>query len=119
MDYFASMELESPWALHDAFFVAKDGERYVGESYLLLDLNDPEALYQGLTGVRPEYRRRGIAMALKVRVMEYARDRGCKTVKTWNSTLNEGMLSINHKLGFTGHTAWIELEKRLDGSRQR
>jgi GNAT superfamily N-acetyltransferase len=111
-EYFLRSEIEAPASLPDAFFVAVEGDRYIGESYAMRDLTDPASLYQGLTGVRREHRGKGIALALKVLVLEYAKSRECSVLKTWNSTLNQPMLAINGKLGFVGHSAWIELEKR-------
>jgi GNAT superfamily N-acetyltransferase len=113
-EHFLHFEIEAPSNLPDAFFVALDGDRYVGESYLVRDLTDPASLYQALTGVRREYRGKGVAMALKVLALEYAKAQGCSILKTWNSTLNRPMLAINGKLGFVGHSAWIEMEKLLE-----
>ncbi len=111
VDTFVRYTLEAPGALLDAFYIAKDGPRYVGESYLSRNLAEPETLYQGLTAVRREYRGRGIAMALKLCTIAYAKEHGYKVIKTWNATVNEGMLAINQKLGFVRQPAWIEMEK--------
>ncbi len=49
-------------------------------------------MYQGLTIVRRDERGNGIAMALKPRTVEWARDHGIREIRTWNDTLNRSML---------------------------
>ena len=106
--------LEQPNALPDAFFMAidKDG-RYLGVSNMFRSLDDPKFLWQGITGVRRNARGRGIAMALKLRTVRYAIDRGIEHIKTWNDVHNKPMLSINEALGFAKQPAWISYEKDL------
>lgn len=104
---------ESRDLLPEGFFVALDGQHYVGLSALWKSDEEPDALYTGLTGVRREYRRRGIALALKLRAIEYARGRGIRTLKTWNESNNRAMLSINEALGFVKQPAWVSFVKHL------
>jgi len=75
---------------------------------------EPRSLYQGLTGVLREYRGKGIAVALKLRVLDFARKNGFDSIRTFNASTNEGMLSINAKLGFKRDLAWITFEKNLE-----
>ena len=56
-------------------------------------MDDPTFLWQGLTGVRREARGRGIAMALKLRTVRYALDKGVEHIKTWNDQRNQPMLA--------------------------
>ena len=107
--------LGSPGALPEAFLLAKDGASYVGESDLRRSDAMPGELITGFTGVLREYRGRGIALALKLRAIEYARGHGYRRIRTWNSTLNAPMLGINVKLGFVKQPAWIHFEKTLAG----
>ena len=104
--------LENPNFWPEGYLIALDGERYVGESTLWKSQSDG-SLYVGATGVLREYRRRGIAHALKVRAIEAAKARGVPVLKTWNATTNAGMLAINDKLGFVRQPAWLVLEKTL------
>ena len=106
--------LDHPEYLSDGHFLAKDGDRYVAESNLFLPDDPPGVLYQGITGTRRDYRGRGVALALKLRTIEYARSHGKREIRTWNDTLNEPMLAINVKLGFVRQPAWITYEKVLD-----
>ncbi len=103
--------LRDPDILPDGFFIARDGDRYVGMSDVFKREKEPEDLYQQLTGVLREYRGRGIAMALKLRVIDFAKRHGAKVIKTWNDSTNTPMLAINIKLGFQRRVGWITFEK--------
>lgn len=107
-------EIDAPNALLDAFFMAidKDG-RYLGVSNMFRSLDDPTFLWQGITGVRRDARGRGVAMALKLRTVRFAVDRGIDHIKTWNDVNNRPMLSINEAMGFVRQPAWIAYEKDL------
>lgn len=100
-------DLRSPVVDPDLWLVALDGERYVGITQLLLT-SRPGVLENGYTGVHRDYRRRGIATALKAAAIREARRRGYSTIITWNASTNEGMLGINRALGFARSMAWIE-----------
>jgi len=113
MDTFVRHAVENPEALLDGYFIAVQGDRYVGESALFASQAQPGSLYQGLTAVRRDYRGRGIAMALKLQTIDYAKLHGYRLIKTWNATVNEGMLAINDRLGFVRQPAWVEFEKTL------
>jgi len=105
--------LENPEFVPAGHFIALDGEKWVGLSNLWPTKADPDKRWYGLTGVVPDYRRRGIAGALKVRAAEYARDRGYKIVDTDNEE-NNPMYGINMKLGFKPLPAWLGYERKLE-----
>ena len=67
----------------------------------------------GLTGVRREYRRRGIATALKHTSVIWAKQQGYEWIRTDNATTNKGMLTINIRAGFKFMPAWLLFEKIL------
>jgi GNAT superfamily N-acetyltransferase len=96
-------------------FIALDGEEWVGMSGLWVAPADPEKLYTGLTGVKRSHRRRGIAMALKLRAIAYAREYGAKVIETDNEE-NNPMYQINLRLGFEPRPAWLLYEKRFDAA---
>ncbi len=66
---------------------------------------------QWLTATRREARGRGIALALKLRVIKYALEQGYATIRTDNDTRNAPMLAINDKLGFVRQPALISVVK--------
>ena len=111
-EYFLS-GIRNPNSLHDAYFLAKAGDRYVGISNLWRSEGSPDVLYQGLTGVVREYRGRGLAWALKMRTIAYARERGFRQIRTWNNTMNRPILNINEALGFVKQPVWIRFQKDL------
>lgn len=101
----------NPDLLPDGYFVALDGDGYVGLSELWASQATDAILYTGLTGVRRAYRRRGIATALKVRAVNYARSQRCSRggppiIRTGNEESNP-MLQLNLRLGFKEMPAWI------------
>jgi GNAT superfamily N-acetyltransferase len=104
--------LENPNFMPEAWFLAKDGSQYVGLSNLWRSQELPDVYYQGLTGVLPEHRGRGIAMALKMRGMDFVRERGIREVRTWNNQRNRPMLRINEAMGFVKEPAWIEFSRQ-------
>jgi ribosomal protein S18 acetylase RimI-like enzyme len=102
---------ERPSVLLDGFFVARDGERIVGLSYLV---RRPDGNAEvGDTGVHGDYRRRGIARALKMMVTRYASEHGIQHVHTDNRTDNAGMLAINREFGFVPAEQIVIFEKTL------
>jgi GNAT superfamily N-acetyltransferase len=93
----------------EAVFIARHVDLYVGYTYLVQDEQHIDRLRQCMTGVRPEWRRRGIATALKARGLEYARQNGYRFILTSNHAGNTAILALNAKLGFQPHPQTSEL----------
>ncbi|MGH2452787.1 MAG: GNAT family N-acetyltransferase [bacterium] len=110
-EHWLAFDVETPKALPDAFFLAREGDRYVGVSLMQRRLEQPDVLSQELTGVLREYRGKGIAMALKLQTVKYARAHGYREIRTANDTRNRPMLRINEAMGFAKQPAWIALER--------
>ena len=105
--------LKNPQLLPEGYFLAKHGSNYVGMSDVHRVDTEPGVLNQDDTGVIREYRGRGIATALKLKVMEFGKKNGYRTIKTWNESGNNPMLAINIKIGFKRRVGWILMEKTL------
>lgn len=108
-EQFRKLMWDSPMFYPEAYFVAMDGDRFVGVSILERDLSNPKHLSTDDTGVHRDYRRRGIALALKVQAIEFAKDAGYESIRTENDATNHAMLAINERLGFKKLPAWIGL----------
>jgi GNAT superfamily N-acetyltransferase len=66
------------------------------------------------TGVRPDFRGRGIATALKVLYVEHARRRGVQVVHS--SSANPALLAINRRLGYRPWYTEVRFVKPLVGT---
>jgi GNAT superfamily N-acetyltransferase len=58
-------------------------------------------IYNSFTGVFREYRGQGIAMALKVVALDWAKQQKVPYARTNNHSANQPMLAVNRKLGKT------------------
>jgi len=103
---------ESPYFLSDGLFVAVHGSDYVGVCQLFKPAK-PKSLHNGITGVRKEYRRRGIALALKVSTIRFAQQHKITTITTYNASNNQPVLQMNKKLGFRKLPAELTYLKTL------
>ena len=81
--------------------------RPVGFSLAWPLLTRPAVLAAGLTGVHPAYRRQGIALALKLQTIAYARRGGYRLLRTENAAGNP-LLALNVELGFQRAPALID-----------
>jgi GNAT superfamily N-acetyltransferase len=81
------------------FFAVMPNGDLAGTTSLAPNLVDPEIGITALTGVRREYRRRGIAKALKIKCLSWGKDQGVKSVVTDNEEKNP-MYLLNEQLGF-------------------
>lgn len=108
-----AIEVKNPNMIPEGYFIATEGPRFVGLSSVWRIDKEPKALSQAMTGVLREYRGRGIAMALKLKVIQYALQNNYDKIKTWNDSENAPMLAVNTKLGFKREVGWITMEKNL------
>ena len=109
----ALLWLEMSYVLPDALFIAKHGDEYLAISDVSLFEALPRGLTQGFTGVRREYRRRGLATALMVREVLYAQSHGYQVIQSFNKPEQVAMRALNEKLGFVVMLEQLLLEKCL------
>jgi GNAT superfamily N-acetyltransferase len=109
---YSRYHFEAPGYLPDALFVAVLSDRIVGRSGLWKRLGAEGKLFTGMTGTARSERRRGIATALKVKGIEYARTHGFAAIET-NNEENNPMYQLNLALGFEPIPAWWWLRKTL------
>jgi mycothiol synthase len=112
LDQYVEYAITGPSALPEAFFVAVKGDEYIGLSHVL-SVEKGFSLYQGLTGVKSQYRRMGIGLAMKIRVIAYARATGHSIIRAENDAKNSPMLAMNQRLGYVRKPDLITFEKQL------
>jgi RimJ/RimL family protein N-acetyltransferase len=99
------------YVLPDACFIAKRGDEYIG----FTDLNHiepiPHGIMHGFTGVARQFRRQGVATALKLRAIEYACQHGYQTMRAFNLPGQQAALALNEKLGFRRVFGYVTVEK--------
>jgi mycothiol synthase len=97
----------------DGSFVALEGDTIVGYAGLLEHANGPAAAEHGLTAVRRDRRRRGIARALKQAQLHWAAENGVVELVTWTQQGNEGMQALNRSLGYVDKSKVITYQGPL------
>ncbi|GIW36372.1 MAG: hypothetical protein KatS3mg073_0517 [Meiothermus sp.] len=99
---------ESRYYLPEGHFVAVD--QHTGQYVALSTLwkTDGDYLHTGLTGTRRAYRRKGLALALKLLGIRFAQAYGAREIRTGNESNNHAMLSINEALGFVKQPIWAD-----------
>lgn len=103
--------MTAPGMGHDIFWVALDGDKLIG----MAPLQRRAGGYadNAYTAVLREYRGRGIARAMKLRTVEWARENSTRYIITGNDPANKPMLAINIDLGYQFLPANIRLAKEL------
>lgn len=66
-----------------------------------------------LTGVEREYRGRGIALAVKVKSAEHAKNNGGEILRTFNDSTNDRILRVKQRMGFTPRPGSYGVDKVL------
>ena len=92
--------LEGPGAVPDAMIAALAGAAVVGYTGLRRRGASSPVAENMLTAVRRDWRRRGIATALKREQVARARAAGIEKIFTTNDETNAGMRGVNARLGY-------------------
>ena len=115
LDEFVAREVERPEVPRDAFHVALDeasGEA-VGYASLVFAPGSTTEAYHAMTAVRPSYRGRGIATALKQATIAWAIGHGLEALETSNDVNNAPMRAVNAALGYAPMPDLIGLQGPL------
>jgi GNAT superfamily N-acetyltransferase len=104
-------ELEHPNLSPEGSFVVLDGDRPVSLGFLTVDPKRRVA-YNVLTATLPDFRRRNLALLVKLASARWAAEAGIERLLTENDSENAGMLAINDELGFAPYTVATEWVKR-------
>lgn len=111
---FQEKHLNDPLSLPDGFFVAVENGAYLGLANHKIYRDNAEILRIGQVGVARAARRRGIALALKLRGIAFAERHGFKCLRTVNESTNRAILAINERMGFQKRPAWIDMVKTFE-----
>jgi len=112
-EQYMDLVINNPQSPPEGHFVAIHDGEYIGTAGLWQSDAEPD-FTNNLTGVKRAYRHRGIALALKLRGIAYARERGGTSIKTWNDSPNADMIALNQQLGFVRTVGWITLLKEFE-----
>lgn len=91
--------------------VGPDGE-WLGTTAMIRFRSLPFA-YNELTALHPQARGRGLALPLKLQVIERAQRGGFTTMRTNNHSRNAPMLAVNRRLGFVQQAGRFEMHRPL------
>lgn len=103
---------QTSWAGDPMFLAMVDGE-VIGCAGLNRDGDQPDRAENALTGVRRDWRGRGIAEHLKRRTLQWAATHGVREVYTWTQAGNAAMIGLNHRLGYVTRKTGITLSRPL------
>jgi GNAT superfamily N-acetyltransferase len=92
-------ELEHPNLSLEGSFVVLDGDRPVSLGFLTVDPRRRVA-YNLLTATLPDFRRRGLALLVKLASARWAAGAGIERLLTENDSGNTSVLALNERLGY-------------------
>lgn len=114
----AYTNVESP--LGGLTLILQDSTRIIGFCETTYPKGDLSAIKWGLTGVRKQHQRKGIAMYLKLLMIKhYLGFDGFQYFDTMNNRSNVGILKINEKLGFQYVLSWMSYEGNVTEIRNK
>ena len=115
LEDFKQRVTQSPMYHADTNFVAVRDDDYIGLTGFSINEDNPTLAETHLTGIIRDYRRKGIATALKVRALNTAKAKGVTHVETMNNEINP-MLDLNRRLGFQLGPMWRYYVKHVEES---
>jgi len=104
-----AMDIDRPNCLPELCFVALVEDEVVGYAFLQAS---GERAFHGLTATRRDWRRKGVATALKHAEISAAKRAGFKRLLTESEERNEPMRRLNEKLGFVPAPEWSTVVMR-------
>jgi mycothiol synthase len=110
-EVFCEQTFRNPKVPHGGILFALVGKEPVGMIYQRA--YNEQQMNIDLSGVRQEYRGRGIAFALKVAGATVAKNDGIQSLRTTNDSTNPAILAINRKMGFVPRPATLMMRKEL------
>ena len=115
LEAFVKRDVDRVGLPRDGFMIAVDeasGE-VAGYASLVFKPGSTTVAYHDMTAVRPAFRGRGIAGALKRATIAWAAAHGLKALEAGNDEQNAPMRAINRTLGYTPLPDWLEMQGPL------
>lgn len=112
---YVARDVDRPGMRRDAFQVAIDepGGEAVGFASLMFAPGSTTIAWHDMTAVRPAWRGRGIASALKRATIAWAVANGIETLETGNDETNAPMRAVNAALGYRPQPDYVGLQGPL------
>ena len=110
-EQYRQRNFDAPDADPSGILIAKYQGRYAGSTSV--HFRKDGMAHTMMTGVRREYRKRGVALALKLLSFRLMKERGYLQTLTNNDTANPPILRLNEKLGYQKRPGDIQWEKIL------
>ena len=99
-DEWLAMDMQGAGDRPEATFVALSDGEVVAYAKLSLSRARPTVAMHDMTGVRRDWRERGIARALKAAEIAWALDNGYERLETQNEERNEPIRKLNERYGY-------------------
>ena len=103
--------LEEEASIPEGSFVAFADGDIVG--YTGLTGSRETVVFDGLTVVRRDWRRRGLALQLKRTKLAWAAADGIREIVTWTQSGNDGMRAVNEQLGYVYRDLVLDVRAQL------
>jgi mycothiol synthase len=122
----SEMEPYEDWVAHDmsgpnddpeGVFLAVAAGEVIGYSKFHLPQARPGIAVHDLTGVKRDWRGRGVAGALKRAQIAWAKEQGYERLETWNEERNAPIRKLNERLGYRPASGHVLLRGPLFHSR--
>ncbi len=115
LEAFVERDVDRVGVPRDGFMVAVDAAtgEVAGYASLIFKPGSTTVAYHDMTAVRPDFRGRGIAAALKRATIAWAIDNGLEALETGNDEENAPMRSVNRALGYSPLPDDLELQGPL------
>ena len=108
-----SMDMQGIGDRPEATFVALAGDEVVAYAKLSLSRARPTVAMHDMTGVRRNWRGRGIAGALKAAEIAWAKENGYERLETHNEERNEPIRRLNERYGYVVTPGSITVRGRI------
>ncbi|MFG2628245.1 GNAT family N-acetyltransferase [Streptomyces sp. NPDC048473] len=96
-DEYSEQRLEVPSYDPRGVVIALDGEAWIG---MAATSDHGDFVFNEMTGVRAEYRGRGVSIAMKTFGMAFAGMCGARKIRTFHHPANASAIAMNRTMGF-------------------